>query len=124
MTFQAAALTAFATATNTALNGGSLDLLNVSNAVLATVTLNTPAGSGSGAVTTLLGFPKSSVAVAGTVAFARLRTSTGADYKTEIPVGIPGSGAQVIVDNGLNTLVMTTGQAVQIAASPTLTHAG
>lgn len=124
MTFQAAALAAFATASNTALNGGTLELLDGSSAVLASVTLNTPAGTSVGAVTTLSGFPKTTTASAGTVASARLRTSGAANYKIGITVGIPASGAQVIVDNGAGTLVLTGGQTVQIAASPTLTHAG
>lgn len=124
MTFQAAALATFAAASSTALNGGSLDLLDVSDAVLATVTLDTPAGTSAAAVTTLAGFPKTAVAVAGTVASARLRTSAAADYKTGISVGIPASGAQVIVDNDASSLVLTGGQTVEIAVSPTLTHAG
>lgn len=124
MTFQAAALAAFAIASNTALNGGTLELLDGSNAVLASFTLDTPAGTSVAAVTTLSGFPKTTTATAGTVASARLRTSAAATYKTGITVGIPASGAQVIVDNGAGTLVLTAGQTVQIAASPTLTHAG
>lgn len=125
MTFQAAALAAFATASNTALNGGTIELLDGSNAVLGAATLDTPAGTSAGAVTTFSGFPKTVTASAsGTVASARIRTSATANYKTGITVGIPASGAQVIVNNGVGTLVVTAGQTVQIAASPTLTHAG
>ncbi len=124
MTFQAAALAAFAAASATALNGGSCQLLDSGGAVLASVTFGTPAGTSSGAVTTFSGFPKSATGSAGTVASARFRTSSGADYKTGLTVGIPGSGAQVIVDNTLGSLVIAAGQTVTIAINPTLTHTG
>lgn len=122
MTFQAAALAVYANADATALAGGSLQLLASGGGVLGSVTLNTPAGTATGAVLTFAGFPKSTSGTAGTVASARLRTAAGADYKTGLTVGIPGSGAQVIVDNGLGTLVIGAGQTVTVAASPTFTH--
>lgn len=124
MTFQAAALAAFATASSTALNAGYLDLLDNANGVLASVTLNTPAGTAAGAVTTFAGFPKTATALPGAVASARLRTSSGSVYKVGIPVGVPGSGAQVIVNNGIATLVLMDGQTIEVAVSPTLTHVG
>lgn len=124
MTFEAAALAAFAAASATALNAGTLELLDGSNAVLASVTLNTPAGTSAGAVTTFSGFPKTATAAAGTVASARFRTAGAANYKTGFTVGIPASGAQVIVNNGVGTLVLTSGQSVEILAVPALTHAG
>lgn len=124
MTFQAAALAAFAAASATALNGGTIELLSSGGAVLGSAPFGSPAGTSSGAVTTFSGFPKSVVAAAGTVASARFRTSSGADYKTGITVGIPGSGAQVIVDNQVGTLVLIAGQTVSIGINPTLTHSG
>lgn len=121
MTLQAAALAAYASHNATALAGGSLELLNAGGTVLASFPLNTPASTSSGAVTTFSGFPKSASGTAGTVASARLRTSGGSDFRTGIGVGIPGSGAPVIVDNGVGTLVITGGQTVTVAAGPTLT---
>jgi hypothetical protein len=122
MTFEAAALADFAAASATALNGGAIELLSSGGAVLASAPLNTPAGTSSGPVTTFAGFPKTATAQAGTVASARLVKAGGAVYKSAVTVGIPGSGAQVIVNNGSNTLVLAAGQPVEIAASPTLTH--
>ena len=124
MTFQAAALAAFATASITALNGGTLQLLDAGGVVLASYTLDTPSSTASAAVQTLAGFPKSATAVAGTVASARVRTSASADWKTGIATGLPGSGAQVIVTNGLNTLVLTSGQVVTAQINPTITLSG
>lgn len=123
MTFQAAALADFAAASATALNGGAVELLSSGGAVLASAPLNTPAGTSSGPVTTFAGFPKTATAAQGTVASARFVKAGGAVYKNAITVGIPGSGAEVIVDNGAGTLVLTAGQPVQISANPTLTHA-
>lgn len=121
MTFSTGALAAFAAASAqasaTALANGDLDLLNSSGAVLATFDLGTPTASG--AVTTMAGFPRTATGAAGTVASARYRTSAGADWKTNISVGVSGSGAQVI----LNALSVTAGQPV-IISSANLTHSG
>lgn len=124
MTFAAAALAAYAAADVAALAGGSIQLLDSGGGVLASAAFNSgSAGSSAGAVFTGAGFPKTVTASAtGTVASARFRNSAGADYKTGLTVGIAGSGAQVIVDNGLSTLAVSSGQAVTIAAGPTLTH--
>lgn len=119
----AAALAAYAAADCTALAGGALQLLDAGGAVLAAVTLNSPAGTSAAAIATMSGFPKSATGSAGTIASARYRTAGGADYWTGVSVGIPGSGAQVIVDNGAGTLVVAAGQTVTIAAGPTLNHA-
>lgn len=124
MTYQATALAAFATASITPLNGGALQLLDSGGTVLAGYTLDTPSSTAVGALQTFYGFPKSATAVAGTVASARFRTSAAADWKTGVGVGIPGSGAQVIVNNGSNTLALTGGQTVTVAAGPTITFAG
>ena len=121
MTFQTAALTAFAAAGASGLAGGTLQLMNSGGTSLATVTLNSPASTNSGAVQTFSGFPKSTTGTAGTVANARFRTSGGTDWRTGIPVGIPGSGAQVIVDNGIGTLVIAAGQTVTVTAA-SITH--
>ena len=125
MTYQAAALTVFAAASITALNGGALQLLDIGGAVLATYPLDALSSTAVGAVQTFYGFPKSTTAAsAGTVASSRFRTSAAADWKTGVPVGIPGSGAQVVVNNGSGTLVLTTGQTVTVSAGPTITLAG
>ena len=124
MTYQAAALAAFAAASITPLNSGSLQLVDSGGVVLATYPLDALSSTAVGAVQTFYGFPKSTTAVAGTVASARFRTSAAVDWKTGVGVGIPGSGAQVIVNNGSNTLALTTGQTVTVSAGPTITFAG
>ena len=118
-----AALAVYAAADCTALAGGSLQILDGAGAVLAGTPLGSPAGTSSGAVVTFSGFPKTAVGVAGTAASARLRTAAGVNYQTGLSVGIPGSGAEVIVNNGVGTLVITNGQNVTISVGPTMTHA-
>jgi hypothetical protein len=116
MTFSAAALALFASASATALAGGTIDLLDAGGAVVASAGTGTPTASG--AVTTMGGFPKTVTAAAsGTVASARYRTSGGDNHKSAMTVGLAGSGAQVI----LSALSITAGQTVQIT-SATLTH--
>lgn len=128
MTFAAAALAAYAAADITALAGGTLELLDGSNNVLRSFALNAgTAGTSAGAVFTAAGMPKTGTGSgAAAVASARFRNAGAADYKTGIPVGLPGSGAQVIVDvtSGPNAGTLTLGatDVVQLL-SATLTHA-
>lgn len=118
MTFSAAALTAFAVAgaqaSATALAGGTLEIIDASGVILASLGLGTPTAAG--AITTMGGFPKSGAANAsGTAASARYRKSDATDWKVGMTVGI--SGAQV----NLSSLVIESGQSVTIN-SATLTH--
>ena len=121
MTFQAAALTAFAAAqaaaSAAALPAGDLEILDAGGVVLIAVPLGTPTAAG--ALLTGGGFPKSATAAAaGTASTARLRTSSGTTWKTGITVGLAGSGAQVI----LSSMVVASGQTVQVSGF-TLSHA-
>ena len=86
--------------------------------VLATITLNDPCGTVSGAVLTLSGFPKSdtSADATGTAASARIRDSNNADIITGLTVGL--SGTDIVLDS----VSFTTGQTVTIN-SATITHA-
>jgi len=120
MTLSATALAAISAAAATAsavgLSGGTLELLDAGGSVLASASLGVPTAAG--AVVTMSGYPRTVIATGGTIASARYRTSAAADWKTGMSVGLPGSGAQVIV----SSLTVTGGQPVTIA-SATLTHA-
>lgn len=105
-------------------NGGRLELLAASGAVLVPITLDVPSGAVVGPVLTFTGFPKNGTAlVASTVplpvASARLRSAALADVKTGLTVGLAGSGADVIV----SAMTWAIGDTIQVAAGPTLTHA-
>ena len=87
--------------------------------VLATIALNSTAGTSSGGVLTFSGFPKSdtSADASGTAAAARIRTATGGtDVVTGLTVGTSGS------DINLDSTSITSGQTVTIT-SATITHA-
>lgn len=87
--------------------------------ILATIALNSTAGTSSGGVLTLSGFPKSDTSAdnTGTAAAARIRTATGGtDIVTGLTVGTSGS------DINLDSTSITTGQTVTIT-SATITHA-
>lgn len=87
--------------------------------VLATIALGNPAGTTSGGVLTLSGFPRSDTAAdnTGTAAAARIRTATGGtDIITGLTVGTSGS------DINLDTTSITAGQTVTIN-SASITHA-
>lgn len=89
--------------------------------VLATISLNSTAGTTSGGVLTFSGFPKSDTAAdaTGTAAAARIRTSSGGtDIVTGLTVTLSGGGGDIILDS----LSITAGQTVTIN-SATITHA-
>jgi hypothetical protein len=87
-------------------------------AILATITLNASAGTSSGGVLTLSGFPKSDIADGtGTAAAARIRTAVGGtDIVTGLTVGTSGS------DINLDSVTITTGELITLTAA-TITHA-
>lgn len=85
--------------------------------ILRTISLNNPAGTVSGLVATLSGFPKTAgTGNAGTAAEARIRTGADADVITGLTVGV-GSG-----DIQLDSLSIAATQDVTVN-SATITHA-
>jgi len=87
--------------------------------ILATINLNSTAGTSSSGVLTFAGFPKSdtSADATGTAAAARIRTGIGGtDIVTGLTVGLSAS------DINLDSVSITAGQTVTIN-SATITHA-
>lgn len=126
MTYSTAHKSARMTTTRDRLNAGALQVVDAGGAVLFTVPLDNPCGSVSGAVLTMSGFPKTVTASGGgTAAAARLQNASSVDEKTGLTVGVPGSNAQVVIDNGSGTLAIALGASVTVSGSPapTLTHA-
>ena len=92
-------------------------LLLAAAAVVSTIVLNKPSATVSGGVLTIVGAPLDpSAAGGGTITEARLTDSTGTVIISGLTAGIPGSGADVIVSNGLNSTVISGGQTVQLLA--------
>lgn len=113
------------TKTRDDLNGGKCQILDAGATVLAEVTFDTPCGTVAGAgVLTFSGFPKVVTALAGgAAATARYVWPAGGVYRNPVAVGLPGSGAEVQIDNGSGTLVIAPGDQVTFAAPFTLQHA-
>ena len=87
--------------------------------ILATIALDSTAGTASGGVLTFSSFPKSDTSAdnSGTAAAARIRTASGGtDIVTGLTVGTSGS------DINLTSTSITAGQTVTIS-SATITHA-
>lgn len=124
MLYPTALKTARMQATATYLNSGFLDLM-----AGATIALSFPLDSVSGTVSadtlTFSGFPKvATVSSPNTITSAQLRPVSGTPI-TGLTVGILGSGAQVVIDNGVSTLALVATQIVTVsgAPSPRIVHA-
>ncbi len=118
VTYSAAAKTARMNAIVTAIGAsGKLEIGTTGMAsILATITLDATAGTVSGSVLTMSGFPKNVAAgAAGTAAAARIRTSANADVITGLTVGTSGQ------DINLDNLNIASGQTVNITGV-TITH--
>lgn len=127
MSLGAAAIAAAAATCPSGLAGGSLQLLDASGAVLRSATLDGPsAGNADGAVFVAGGMPKAMAGIgAGVVAAAKLCTAGGAEWSAGATVGLPGSGAQVIVSvsEGPNAGTLTLGATDAVSVlSATLTY--
>lgn len=121
VTYTSAVKDARLTAVVTAI--GSTGVLEIGTtgmaSVLATITLNSTAGTASAGVLTFSGFPKSDTSAdnTGTAAAARIRTASGGtDIVTGLTVGTSGS------DINLDSTSITAGQTVTIN-SASITHA-
>jgi hypothetical protein len=80
--------------------------------LLAAVPLGTPSGTVSGGILTFT-VPETTIATGtGTADSASITDATGAVMISGLTVGIPLSSANLIVSNGLNTLLFTAGQVV------------
>lgn len=96
--------------------GGGPGKLNVyaGALLLAAVPLGTPSGTVSGGVLTFT-VPETVVSVgAGIATSVSITDFTGAVMISGLTVGVPLSGANVIVSNGLNTLQFNIGQVVTL----------
>lgn len=98
--------------------GFGVIVLMAASTVISTITLQKPSATVSGGVLTfsgVLGDP--SVAGVGVVTTAQVRDSTGTIVISGFTVGIPGSSADIIISNGLNSVALTSGQIVQLLSA-------
>lgn len=91
---------------------GVLRILDGAN-TLITITLQKPCGVAALGVLTFSGFPINGTAVgSGSANGGQMESSDGTVMISGLTVGIPGSGANIIVVNGLNSTVVALGQTV------------
>lgn len=99
----------------TALGASAQLLLQVNGATVSTINLANPVGSVSGGILTFT-VPLNDPAAAGTgnVNGAIILDSAAATAISGLTVGIPLSGADVIISNGLNSTLVSSGQVVSL----------
>lgn len=86
--------------------------------VLVVIPLLNPVGTVAGGVLTITPPPGSTAATAsGTANTAEIRDSSNATAVSGFTVGVPGSGAQVIISNGANTLAISASQTVSLISA-------
>lgn len=96
---------------------GSLRLL-AGGTTVSTISLSVPCGTVSGGVLTFSGtLLDPSADATGSVDSGAIYDSNGSVVVSGLTAGIPFSGADIIISNGLNTTLITMGQAVQILSA-------
>ena len=112
MTYTATEMNATMTGRMNRLAGGSIRLKGAADELINTTSIDTPAGTVTGATLTLSGMPKTTTpALTGTaIAKAELVDSAGVVRQSTTSVGLSGSGAQVIV----SSLTPAAGSTVRI----------
>ncbi len=100
------------------LTNGSLQLLTNGAVVLSTISLAYPCGTVNGGVLTFAGtLLDPAAANTGAAIEGRIYDSNGNLMVSGLTVGIPLSGADILLTNGLNSTVITAGQTVQLLSA-------
>lgn len=97
--------------------GNGLLVLLANSTVICTVTLQKPCGAASGGILTFNGPMLGTAVAAGNVTTAVFQDSTGAVVASGLTAGIPLSGADIIISNGINSTFINSGQSVQILSA-------
>jgi hypothetical protein len=98
-------------------SNGSLVLL-ANSTIISTVQLARPCGIVSGGVLTFLGtLLDPSASGTGNVSTGRFQDSNGIIVASGLSAGIPLSGLDIIISNGLSSTLITAGQTVQVLSA-------
>lgn len=93
-------------------------LLRDGGTTLATIQLARPCGTVSGGVLTFVGqLTDDSADATGTADNGLIQNGDGSTMVTGLTVGIPLSGADIIVSNGLNSTAISSGQTVELLSA-------
>ena len=86
--------------------------------VISTIALAFPCGTVSGGILTFSGtLLDPSAAATGSVNAAAIANSNGDTIVSGLSVGIPLSGADIVINNGLNTTLINAGQVVSVLSA-------
>ena len=110
---------------NARLNGVVTELGALANLLLlaggttvSTIQLASPVGTVSGGVLTFTGqLLDPAAAGTGFITSAIIKDSTGATAISNLSVGIPGGSQDVIISNGLNSTLISSGQVVALLSA-------
>ena len=115
VTYSTAAITARMNGVVTAIGNGASLLLKAGGTTVSTIALSGPAGTVSGTVLTFTGTLLDPAAAAtGTVDSAVIVDSGALTVISGLTVGIPLSGADVIISNGLGSTLISVGQVIAL----------
>lgn len=96
---------------------GSIVLL-AGGSIVSTIALTKPSGTVNGGILTFSGsLVDPSAAGTGIVTTANVKDSNGSVIISGFTVGIPGATADIIISNGLNSDLISTGQTVQLLSA-------
>lgn len=103
-----------------AIDGGGSNgqlLLYQSGTLLVTIPLAIPCGTVNNGVLTFTGGVSANTVLAGDADGAKFSDSTGVLMIIGLTVGIPGSAADVIISNGMNTTHLNLGQTATLLSA-------
>lgn len=92
-------------------------ILFANSTAIVSITLANPCGNVSGGVLTFIGSLTGTASNTGSVNSAQIQDSNGVLIISGLTCGIPGSGADIIISNGLNSTLIQSGQQVQLLAA-------
>jgi hypothetical protein len=101
-------------------SGGSNAVLRLlaGGTIVSTISLARPCGTVNGGVLTFSGtLLDPAAANTGNITAGRVESSDGATQISGLTAGIPLSGADIIISNGLNTTLITAGQVVSLTSA-------
>lgn len=102
----------------TAIGAGGIFKLYAGGTLVAQVTMTTPCGTVSnGVLTFTTPLTEDSADATGVVDTAVITDSSGIVMISGLSVGIPLSGAEVIISNGVNTTLVTVGQIISLISA-------
>lgn len=116
--YSPAAITARMNGVVTAIGNGANLILKAGGTTVSTIALASPAGTVNGGILTFTGTLLDPAAAAtGDVNSGAIYDSTGTVVISGLSVGIPLSGADIIISNGLNSTIITAGQTVALLSA-------